>query len=265
LVGRHSRYAFVPVEARFHAEPGGLPGVLAGRVTPEEFVNRMRTERWQRIDSSGREAGLDQIAARSVFDAALAEFQRDVRNDTVAAGARLVRTLLGGVTEAERKPSFVEMTPATGLNATTLARLFPDMRIVHVVRDGREVAGSVSRLWGWELEYALEWWFRRVRRVFLEERALPAGTMLTLRLERLVATDRERSYAALLDFLRMGDEPEMRRFFDESISSKRMRTPALRKPVPEQLRRRLDARYGEMLAELDAETGESASALVDDA
>jgi Sulfotransferase family len=264
LVGRHSRYAFVPVEARFHAEPGGLPGLIAGQVTPEQFVSRMRSEWWQRIDSSGSEAGLDRIVSRRVFDAALAEFEERVRHDPVAAAAGLVRTLLGSLADADGKPSFVEMTPATGLNATTLARLFPDMRIVHVVRDGREVAGSVSRLWGWELEYALEWWFRRVRRVFLEERALPPGTVLTLRLERLVAKDRERSYAALLDFLRMGDEPEMRRFFDESISPKRMRTPALRKAVPEQLGRRLDRRYGEMLAELDAEIGESASALVDE-
>jgi hypothetical protein len=216
------------VEARFHAEPGGLPGLLAGEVAPEELVSRMRRRWWQRIDSSGREAGLDQIVSRAVFRAALAEFEREASGDPVAAGARLVRVLLGGVAEAERKPSWIEMTPATG-------------------------------------EYALEWWFRRVRRVFLEERALPAGTMLTLRLERLVVTDRERSYAALLDFLRMPDEPEMRRFFEERVSPERMRTPALRKPVPERLGRRLDERYGEMLAELEAEIGESASALVAEA
>ncbi len=265
LVGRHSRYAFVPVEARFHAEPEGLPGLLAGRVTPEEFASRMRRHWWRRVDSSGREAGLDRIATRERFDAALAEFEHAVRGDPAGAGATLVRSLLGGVAGAERKPCWIEMTPATALNATSLLRLFPDMRIVHVVRDGRDVAASVARLWRWEPEAALEWWLRRVRRVFLEQRELPAGTMLTLRLERLVATDRERSYAALLEFLRLEDEAEMRSFFEERISPARMRTGPWSEWMSERRGLRLAARYREMLVELEDELGELASELTRDA
>jgi hypothetical protein len=261
LIGRHSRYACVPVEARFHAEPEGLPGLLVGRVTSEEFASRMRDHWWQRIDSSGREAGLDRITTRELFDAALAEFEQAVRGDPVGAGASLVRSLFGGVADAEGKPCWIEMTPSTAMNATSLLRLFPDMKIVHVVRDGRDVAASVSRLWGWDPEAALEWWLRRVRRVFLERRALPAGTMLTLRLERLVVSDRERSYAALLDFLRLEDEPEMRRFFEEGISPARMRTGPWRELMPEPRTQRFAERYREMLAELEDEVGELASEL----
>lgn len=261
LIGSHSRYACVPVEARFHAEPEGLPGLLAGRVDAEAFAGRMREHWWQRIDSGGREAGLDQIAGRAVFDAALMEFERAVDRDPAGAGATLVRRLLGGVADAERKPSWVEMTPSTALNATSLLRLFPDMRIVHVVRDGRDVAASVARLWGWDPEEALEWWLRRVRRVFLEQRALPAGTMLTLRLERLVATDREQSYAALLEFLLLEEEAEMRRFFDERISPGRRRTGPWGEQLSEPRATRLAKRYREMLAELDEEIGEPASEL----
>jgi hypothetical protein len=261
LIGHHSRYACVPVEARFHAEPKGLPGLLVGRVTAEELASRMRRHWWRRIDSSGREAGLDRIATPEQFDAALAEFVRSAGGDPVGAGATLVRSLLGGVADAEGKDRWIEMTPSTAMNATSLLRLFPDMKIVHVVRDGRDVAASVARLWGWDPEAALEWWLRRVRRVFLEERALPAGTMQTLRLERLVTTDRERSYAALLEFLRLEDEPEMRRFFDERVSPARMRTGPWRERVSEERGRRLAGRYREMLAELDDEIGEPASEL----
>jgi hypothetical protein len=261
LIGRHSRYACVPVEARFHAEPEGLPGLLVGRVTRDEFVSRMRGHWWQRIDSSGRQAGLDRIATRELFDAALTEFEHAVRGDPAGAGARLVRRLLGAVADAERKDSWIEMTPTTAMNATSLLRLFPDMRIVHVVRDGRDVAASVARLWGWDPEAALEWWLRRVRRVFLEQRALPAGTMLTLRLERLVVSDREPSYAALLEFLRLEDEPEMRRCFDEHVSPARMRTGLWSVRMSDPRGRRLAERYREMLAELDDEMGELASEL----
>jgi hypothetical protein len=261
LIGRHSRYACVPVEARFHAEPEGLPGLLVGRVTPGEFANRMRDHWWQRIDSSGREAGLDRIATRELFDGALAEFEHAVGGDPAGAGARLVRRLLGGVADAEHKDCWIEMTPSTALNATSLLRLFPDMRIVHVVRDGRDVAASVARLWGWDPEEALEWWLRRVRRVFLEQRQLPAGTMLTLRLERLVVSDRERRYAELLEFLQLEDEPEMRRFFEERVSPARMRTGPWSERMSESRGLRLAERYREMLAELEDEVGELASEL----
>lgn len=261
LIGRHSRYACVPMEARFHAEPEGLPGLLVGRVTPEEFASRMRGHWWQRIDTSGREAGLDQIATRELFDAALEEFEHAVRGDPAGAGATLVRRLLGAVADAEGKPCWVEMTPLTALNATSLLRLFPDMKIVHMVRDGRDVAASVARLWGWDPDEALEWWLRRVRRVFVEQRALPAGTMLTLRLERLVVSDRERSYAALLEFLRLEDEAEMRRFFEEGVSPARMRTGLWNERISEPHGLRLADRYREMLAELEDEVGELASEL----
>ncbi len=265
LIGRHSRYACVPVEARFHAEPEGLPGLLAGRVTPEEFASRMRDHWWQRIDSSGREAGLDRIATREHFDAALTEFEHAVGADPVGAAARLVRSLLGGVADSEGKGYWTEMTPASALNATSLLRLFPDMKLVHVVRDGRDVAASVARLWGWEPEAALEWWLRRVRRVFLEGQALPAGTMLTLRLERLVVSDRERSYSALFEFLRLEDEPETRRFFDERISPARMRTGPWSERLSEVRGARLAERYREMLVELEGEIGEPASELTREA
>jgi hypothetical protein len=169
--------------------------------------------------------------------------------------------LLGGVADAEHKDCWIEMTPSTALNATSLLRLFPDMRIVHVVRDGRDVAASVARLWGWDPEAALEWWLRRVRRVFLEQRELPPGTMLTMRLERLVVSDRERSYAALLEFLRLEDEPEMRQFFDERVSPQRMRTGPWSELMTEARGQRFAERYREMLGELEDEVGELASEL----
>jgi hypothetical protein len=249
------------VEARFHAEPDGLPGVLAGRVTAEDFADNMRRRWWQRIDSSGREAGLDQFVSRDTFDAALADFESAVGRDRVHAAADLVRRLLDGVAHAEEKPGWAEMTPHTALNATSLRRMFPRMRVVHALRDGRDVAASLARLWGWELGPALEWWMRRVRRIQLEQRALPAETMWTIRLERLVVTDRDRSYAALLDFLGLEDDAGMRRYFEEHISPSRMRAGAWREGLSADESRRFSARYREILAELDADGADWASDL----
>jgi hypothetical protein len=153
------------------------------------------------------------------------------------------------------------MTPHTALNATSLRRMFPRMRVVHALRDGRDVAASLARLWGWELGPALEWWMRRVRRIQLEQRALPAETMWTIRLERLVVTDRDRSYAALLDFLGLEDDAGMRRYFEEHISPSRMRAGAWREGLSADESRRFSARYREILAQLDADGADWASDL----
>ena len=47
LIGRHNRYALVPVEVRFHTDPEGFPGLLSGDVSPQAFVKRMRGFWWK--------------------------------------------------------------------------------------------------------------------------------------------------------------------------------------------------------------------------
>src|SRR4051794_31806506 len=42
LVGRHRLYRYIPIECRFHVERGGYPDLLAGEVTSEQFVRRLR-------------------------------------------------------------------------------------------------------------------------------------------------------------------------------------------------------------------------------
>src|SRR4029077_3166171 len=44
LLGRHHEYTVIPVEARFHCSPDGLPGVLTGTVTPEGFARKVLEE-----------------------------------------------------------------------------------------------------------------------------------------------------------------------------------------------------------------------------
>src|SRR5436190_6294998 len=41
FLGRHNKIAAIPVECRFHTEPGGFPGLLAGEVSKEKFIRRM--------------------------------------------------------------------------------------------------------------------------------------------------------------------------------------------------------------------------------
>ena len=62
-------------------------------------------------------------------------------------------------------------------------------------------------------------WERTLRDADPAMRQLPGDRVLVLQLEDLVANDRERSYAQVLDFLELEDEPGMREFFETRITA----------------------------------------------
>ena len=74
LIGAHRAVADLPREMKFHAHQLGLPGVIAGRVSPRAFAKRMREFWWQRPYREGRTRGLYKTIPRERFDRALEEF-----------------------------------------------------------------------------------------------------------------------------------------------------------------------------------------------
>ena len=169
LLDRHSRFLGVPIECRFHCNPKGLADVVGGRATVEEFVRKLRTYWWYRIrvgsgalvpvgvagrtrvalnragarlrpgrGSQGRVRGLHQIVARDRFEEAVAGFEESCNRDLVQASRDLFYDLLGPLGEAAGKPALVEMSCFTIAAAPELARIFPEARFVHAVRDGRD-------------------------------------------------------------------------------------------------------------------------------
>ena len=78
----------------------------------------------------------------------LADFERDYPADGVLACSRLIHRLLDPLAEQARKPSWVEMTPSNVGAAATLTRVFPRARVLHMARDGRDVAARVLRRGG---------------------------------------------------------------------------------------------------------------------
>ena len=86
------------------------------------------------------------------------------------------------------------------------------MRLVHVVRDGRDVACSFMRV-PWapdDFEAALGLWERRLLEAHRGTLELEPGRVHRLPVEDLVARDRERAYGELLGFLGIPDTPALR-------------------------------------------------------
>lgn len=83
-----------------------------------------------------------------------------------------------GIVWGDKSPSYVRHT---GL----LARLFPDARFVHIVRDGRDQALSAHRAWGTSLTRAAQRWSDGVR-ALAEDAASLGDALLVVRYEDLL-------------------------------------------------------------------------------
>lgn len=237
LLGRHSRYRNVEIEARFHCNPRGFPDLLAGRVTLGEFVRKLRKFWWHRIKAGepfpallpslplGREErGLYKIVPRERFDAAVGGFEASYAADPVGSCRNLFDALLGPLAIEAGKPGLVEMSSDNVARAPALVRIFPEAKLIHAVRDGRDAGASkVAKRQRphhpRDAVQGIEWWEGRLRRVDAGVREIPAGRVHAVSLDELAYGDREGAYARLLDFLELEDEARMRDYFDRHVNA----------------------------------------------
>jgi hypothetical protein len=243
LLARSSRFYLIPRELGFHAVPAGIVGYVRERFDRAELIENLRKKWWRVVPGA---VGFEGVVTREQLDAALADFAAGP-DDRVAASRGLVKSLLDPLAREAGKPSWIEKSTQTVVAAPVLLAMFPDAGIVHVVRDGRDVACSIARMpWGPDsvLE-AIEYWANRLRRAEVGARAVPPGRILVLHLEDLVLLERDRTYERLLDYLRIEDESGMRAFFESDLTPER-------------------AHLGRWQAELDAAEQEEATAVYRD-
>lgn len=271
LLGSHSRYARVPIEARFHVNPQGFPDLLAGKASPEQFVRKLRRFWWKRIRAGevapvlarriafGRKVrGLHKVVERDRFDAAVAEFECAQSEDLELACRNLFLDLLWPIAVAEGKPGLIEMSCFTVAESPTLVRLFPEAKILHTVRDGRDAGSSKvskrqKRSHPRDGSEGLRWWEGRLRKIEAGVRELPPGKLHTVSLDEIVAGDREAVYESLLEFLELGDEPAMRQFFDQEMSASNAHKERWREGLSTDAQSALAREYERTLERLERE------------
>jgi Sulfotransferase family len=237
LLGRHSRYRNVEIEVRFHCNPRGFPDLLAGNVSLAEFVHKLRRFWWHRIKAGepfpallprlplGREErGLYKVVPRERFDAATGRFEAAYANDPLLACRSLFGDLLAPLAEQAGKPGLVEMSSDNVAAGRTLVRIFPHAKLIHTVRDGRDAGASKvtkrqKRHHPRDGLQGIQWWEQRLRRIDAAVREIPEDRLLVISLDELAYGDREDAYRRLLDFLELGDEPEIRAYFEREVTA----------------------------------------------
>jgi hypothetical protein len=272
LLSTHPRYARCPIEARFHCNPQGFPDLLSGAVTPEAFLRKMRKFWWRRIRAGevapvvarrlafGRKVrGLHKVVSRERFDLALAEFARTCPGDRELACRNLFLDLLWPLTAEQGKPGLIEMSCFTVAEGPTLLRLFPEAKLIHTVRDGRDAGSSKvskrqKRSHPRDVFEGLRWWESRLRNIESGVRDLPQGAqLLTVSLDELVAGDREAGYAQIREFAGLDDDPAMRSFFDSEMSSEAAHRERWREGLSPEEQVELEREYGRTLERLERE------------
>ncbi len=271
LLGHHSRFADVPIEARFHCNKRGMPDLLEGRITLRTYLEKVRSFWWHRVRVDGQPRGLYNLLRRGELDAALDRFEAAYGDDPLQACRDLYLELLAGVAERRGKPGLVEMSSHNVREAQTIMRLFPEARIVHALRDGRDSASSVTgKTWGpRKTGAAIGWWADRLRAI---ERGIhgsedgarfevPADRFRVVMLDELVGPDRESVYAELLDFLGVEDEPVVHEFFEREMTPANAHVGRWRQGLHAPSRLLVQKRYERTVAALEREGNHAAPSL----
>jgi hypothetical protein len=203
--------------------------------------------------------GLHKIIAPDRFEEAVGRFEASCTVDVVQASRDLFYDLLGPVADDQGKPALVEMSCFTIAAAEGLGRIFPEAVFVHSVRDGRDSGSSkVSKRQKahhpTDAASGIDWWQGRLALAEQGYRGLgdPDRIHVTC-LDELVWGDRERTYEALLGFLRLDDDPGMRSFFEREMNADAAHRARWREGLTAEEQELVERSYAEALDRIEAE------------
>lgn len=198
--------------------------LISGKTPTSIFIERMSDRWWQGVSKKGRPRGLCQGIEFEFLIEQLEKFRKESNSNLILASQRLYFNL----SEAQfKKPNieyFADSTPLNMQNANRINNLIPNSYFINMIRDGRDVALSVSKeRWGPDDPHlALRWWYRRILRAHSALAKVPDERKLNLRLEDLILYDRIDSYNSILKFLQLQDVPQLQSEFDRTFTKDKM-------------------------------------------
>ena len=230
---------------------------IAARILPclgksnlQIFSDRLYGRWWSEEGKNGRPRGLVQGIELPVLEEALRVFEVESKKEVSKASRNFYFTLSSAQIKKPEIEFFADSTPTNIINAKYLHQLLPDALFINMIRDGRDVALSVSKeRWGPSTpEESLNWWERRIERGFQSLRAVPHEKKIDIRLEDLVMINRESNYLRLLSFLKVEDSPQMREYFDSQLISEKTHGGAWKNQVKNP--KAFDCAYNKILQRL---------------
>jgi hypothetical protein len=126
-----------------------------------------------------------------------------------------IRTFFQLYAEGQGKPRWGDKTPRYVRQMRRIERVMPEIRFVHIIRDGRDVALSVlSRNFGPEtIEEAAKLWRSRIRKA--RRQAPQLGHYMEIHFEDLIR-DTEGSLRRICDFIELEFDPAMLNYYERA-------------------------------------------------
>lgn len=253
-----------PRELRFLTGKGGiidtlgplLPGAeldsADGRSAPEHLALRMRQGFYRWRKPSGVEEGLHRTVAQDVLDAAVDAYLADAGSDPIGASRRLVFAIIPSTLRTRAGRRWVDSTPKNTQRARALHALLPEATIVHMMRDGRDVAVSFAKkpFGPDDPLVAMQLWGERMLRSLAEESELPPGVVVRVDLADWVGPDGIDGLRTLCDALGIEHDPEFERWFSANVTSDAMHGGRWRRDLKRRTADELDRRYAKWCAVL---------------
>ena len=212
----------IPMEVRFITGNNGIVDALAkagkpaGLKAAELAVDRIHNRWFFRTENVGLHTSMSREFVTETTDRYLAHFE----NSPQHASQVLVYSIMEKVAlgcDAER---WVDTTPANARKANLITPIYPQQKVIVMVRDGRDVAASfVHQDFGpSDVFEAVALWEKRMIKSDQAVKRCAAGVVLTLDLQDLVVTERDASLDLILEHCELDDSLEMRDWFNARVT-----------------------------------------------
>jgi hypothetical protein len=187
------------------------------------FKYRLFNDWWERESKTGGVAGLIQGIDHAELQELYGSMKKEWKTSRRNAPAHFFRSFVDSQKASSGKQLWIDTTPANLFRAKEIAAFLPNVRFIHMVRDGRDVISSVVREpWGPKnYNEGLVWYRQRMRRNLLNSTAL--GTqVLTMSLEDLVIKNRAESLREVLEFLQLETDSKIQKYFESEVRPERI-------------------------------------------
>lgn len=197
---------------------------IKGKSKARIFNERMNGRWWQEVGKKGNPRGLCQAIELDFLNEQLTNFKKEKKTNLYQASIQLYFNLCSAQIKKPDIKYFADSTPANIQNGNRIIKLLPDSYFINMIRDGRDVAVSVSKeRWGPDDPLqALKWWQRRVELAHLGLERVSVDRKLNIRLEDLITYKRDETYSLVLKFLGLADDLQLKHEFDKTFSKEKM-------------------------------------------
>ena len=234
---------------RFNLKTRVLP--LLGRNHMYFFTKNLFGSWWSETGKAGNPRGLVQSISREIVEQAHESFLQSFKNDPADASRTFFYTLAQTQIKDKDVKYFGDSTPVNMMHAFQIQKLLPDARFINVIRDGRDVALSITKeAWGPNDPYVgLKWWANRVLKSAQALSKVDKNSVHEFRIEDLVVHEREDTYNKILNFLAIEDANTMHDYFESTMSTERLHIGRWRSEIKDP--ERFDALYKSLCNSLE--------------